>query len=449
MTKVLSKEGGDYMNIFKRKIMKEPQAQNQNYENNNTENQKLIDLEKNLNHKEECNTSVLIKLNELLQFMTQLDYVKEMILDTNTQADMIGNIAASSEELSASIEDISLFIQNSHEHTINSIEVSKNSIEKIEESFNKVQMTMEKTNEVREIMDLVNNEAKKIDDMVIIIKNVADQTNLLALNASIEAARAGEHGKGFSVVADEIKKLAENSKQQVEFIRGTVNSLTNNISNTSIALDESLTSYNESRAFMDDAIVSISGINNILSDIGDNFSSISANTEEQTATTEEMSSNLSIINDKTAVLRDNTDKTGKSFYDISKLIDELRLLSLKEASCIDTEVQIELCISDHLMWRWRVYNMILGYENLDEKNVGTHNTCRLGQWIGKLDLSDQKVKGIVNRLESPHSRLHNLAKDAIIAYRSRDIKGAEKILDEIDIASTEVVSLLKELQRIY
>lgn len=74
--------------------------------------------------------------------------------------------------------------------------------------------------------------------MVGIIKGVADQTNLLALNASIEAARAGEQGRGFAVVADEIKKLVENTKEQVEFIRNTVSQLTKEIGNTSVALTQ-------------------------------------------------------------------------------------------------------------------------------------------------------------------------------------------------------------------
>ena len=437
-------EMGENMGIFrKRKDL------NLQIEERDGEVEEIVELKKDLDYKEKCNMDALIKLNELLQFMTQLDYVKDMIMDSNTQADMVGNIAASSEELSASIEDTSLFIQNSHRDTLDSMEVSKKSVEKIEESFEKIQLTIDKTSEVRETMNLLNDEARKIDDMVVMIKNIADQTNLLALNASIEAARAGEHGRGFSVVAEEIKKLAENSKEQVEFIRGTVNSLTDKISDTSTALDDSLNSFNESRVYMDDAILSINGINNILEAIGDSFASISANTEEQTATTQEMASNIMLINDKTIILRDNTDKTGKAFYDISKLVDDLRILSLENESCIDQKAQIEISICDHLIWRWRIYNMILGYENLDEKNVGTHITCRLGQWINQQDKSDRRFTEITNRLESPHAKLHSLAKEAIIAHRNRDIIAAERILDQIDIVSREVVTILRELQRIY
>lgn len=436
--------GGKCMNLFNRKEKLESQEQS-----HIVNEEKILGLEKSLNRKEECNVNVLVKLNELLQFMTQLDYVKEMILDVNVQSEMVENVTTSSEELSTATEDISVFVQNSHKDTHDSIGISKASIDKINESFNKIEATMEKTNEVREIMHLVNDEAKKIDDMVVIIKNVADQTNLLALNASIEAARAGEHGRGFSVVADEIKKLAENTKSQVEVIRNVVSSLTKEISRTSTALDEAATSFNDSKSFVDDAVRSINGINDILASIGNSFMEISANVEEQTASTQEMSSNLMVINEKTIVLKDNTVKTGEAFYNISKIVDELRILAYEEADCIDTKTQIEICISDHLIWRWRVYNMILGFEQLNENTVGTHHTCRLGKWVEKQDLTNPRIKEYFVKLEVPHAQLHNLAKEAIRAYNNKDIDGAERILRQMDIASKEVVGVLKQLKSLY
>lgn len=125
------------------------------------DDKRIEELEEDLKHRETCNQNLLIKLNELLQFLTQLDYVKDMIIDTESQGEMVENVAASGEELSTSSEDISNFVQSCYDNTTKSMNDSNASIEKIKESFDQIEGTMEKTEEVRDTMNLVNEEAKK------------------------------------------------------------------------------------------------------------------------------------------------------------------------------------------------------------------------------------------------------------------------------------------------
>ena len=412
------------------------------------EDKKVKELEAIIKDKENSSINLLVKLNELLQYMTQLNYVKDMIMDTEEQAKMVENVAASGEELSTSSEDIANFVAECYKNTTQSTKDSNDSIEDIRESFQQIEESMEKTEEVRDTMNLVNDEAKRIVDMVVMIETIAEQTNLLSLNASIEAARAGEQGRGFSVVANEIKKLSETSKDQVISIRDIVKSLTGKITNTSAALDESLSSFNNSKKLMDNAIASVNGISGALEDIGHTFNDISANTEEQTATTEEMASNLTQINQKTIRLEEDINRTGKALFDVSSVVDEIRIIAYEACRSIDTKVQIEVCISDHLIWRWRVYNMILGYENLSEHEVGNHKTCRLGLWIESQEFKEMNSKEIIKKLEKPHEDLHILAKKAILNYDKGDIDSAEKNLDELDACSEEVVTLLRKLKNI-
>lgn len=395
---------------------------------------------------ETCTSEVLVKLNNLLAFMTSLDYVKEMILGVNKQVDLVGNVAANSQEMSSTTDEISSFVQNSYEKTLSNIEKSQKAIVKINTAFGKVEDTIEMTNKVTVTMKAVQEDTLKINNIVSIIKGVADQTNLLALNASIEAARAGEQGRGFAVVAEEIKKLAEGTKQQVEFIRGIVDKLNVEIGQSTNALEAATKSFDTSKVFINEAVSAVNETGSSLTEIGNNFMEISANIEEQTAASQEIAANLMVVNEKSLQIKLDTDRTGKSFYDISKIVDEVRVLAYQHTACIDHNTQIDVCISDHLIWRWRVYNMILGYEKLKESDVVSYKECRLGKWITKNETSLPKLKSQFQQLDKPHNQLHQLAQRAIKEYNQNNQQTAESLLNDMEICSKEVISILQKMK---
>ena len=399
-------------------------------------------------HTEEEFIEFLTKINSLLKFVTELDYIKDMLIGVNRQAEMIENVAASSEEMTAAIEDISNFVQNSSAKTNSSIKISNDSIMNIENSFKEIILSFEESKRVQVTMDKVSNEAQKINEMVTIIKGVADQTNLLALNASIEAARAGEQGRGFAVVADEIKKLAENTKQQVEHINETVNALTQEINNTSSALISSNQNFEKGKAQMDTAVGSLDNLQSDLLEINNVFAEISASIEEQTAASQEMSSAIMIVNDESKTLNKEIDKTGRAINSVSNIINDIRMEMLELSSDYKIDTQIEICMCDHLIWRWRIYNMILGYETLTEAQIGTHHTCRLGKWCDNISFENKDMCFAIKEMENPHSDLHSHAKSAVKAFNSGNHELAEKLLRDIDNDSQKVVAELKKMKRI-
>lgn len=416
-----------------------------------SENKKIDKIEAisdKITQEESCDIMTISGVNELLQYMTSLDYVKEMIVDANNQMEMVESLASSSEELNAATADISEYVQKSTLTMNNTITSTEANLEIINRTFSSLEENINQTNKVKNVMDEVTYEAEKINKIVNVINDVASQTNLLALNASIEAAHVGQHGRGFAVVADEIKKLAESTRQQAGQIQEIVDSLNFKISDTSSEIDKVIYSFNTSKKQMNDAVAGIKSITSGISSVGDSFTSISANVEEQSAATQEMTNNIMVINNSSINLKNEATKTGKAFFDISQSLDTIRINALNSRKKIDNAMMIELSKTDHLMWKWKVYNMILGNITLETETVGNHHVCRLGKWLQTLDRNQNGVSEILSKLEGPHSKIHEAAKEAIKAYNNKNSAEAERLLSVLEGNSTLVVALLNKLKEV-
>lgn len=377
---------------------------------------------------------------EILEFVTQMDYVKDMVDNISFQKKSMEEVSVSSDEMSRAIEEVADYVQSSLSITEETVSASKTSIHTIYEAFDYINKSFEEIGSVQNKMLNVVDRTKEIDALVNIISQVAEQTNLLALNASIEAARAGEAGRGFAVVADEIKKLADNSKESVNYVRKMVKSLREDIGDSEQAITEAVEVFSSGKARINEATLSMNKMGEALNGIQSNFENISANIEEQTAVTQETASRLNEINNKTKLLSEACMKTGQGIYNISSMLENIRKIAIPYFKDLKPQESTRPIKAQHLLLRWKAYNAVWGFEKLKETDIENHTTCSLGKYLKRL-ISINPSKDLERRYEI-EKRSHELTKTVIHAVNSGEKNKIDNYLKELDEVIYELVKTL-------
>ena len=170
----------------------------------------------------------------------------------------------------------------------------------------------------------LQQESNKIGSVMDVIKAVAEQTNLLALNAAIEAARAGEAGRGFAVVADEVRGLAQRTQKSTEEIEGLVAGLQNGTQQVAAVMNNSRSLTDSSVELTRKAGVSLENITRTVSNIQSMNQQIAAAAEQQSAVAEEISRSIVNVRDVSEQTATASDETAKSSVELARLGSQLQ-----------------------------------------------------------------------------------------------------------------------------
>lgn len=363
----------------------------------------------------------------------QVEQIREITSAVNNTAQSIEGVAIAT---TAEITTSALEAKSSSHASVASVKEMLEQINIIKTSFN--------------ILREENEEQKKyvveIGQITDIIGHIAKQTNLLALNAAIEAARAGEAGRGFAVVAQEVRKLAERTQLSVQDIAAKVSNLTeqtlittSHIENLSSSTDEAASKATVIEEALDKLIISIEKTEQQVENIGPMV-------QEQSATFEEIAATIDNISDTYAKTVEHSVESARKLRGTGILVEGMRNDTLRFKVNLTPVELINLAITDHQLWIWRIDSMIINNDKLDSHVAGDFKGCRLGQWFNT-ELAS-KDRNEVQKIYRTHVDFHALAENAVMAMNSGRKDEALQYLGEMHVLSDQLVKMLRELQMV-
>ena len=322
-----------------------------------------------------------------------------------------------------------------------------------------ISTAQEMKNDLHGLIEVMDNMTKVVGA----INSISSQTNLLALNASIEAARAGEAGKGFSVVAEEIRALAEETKSLTKRMGTFVDAIQEASHKSSESVDTTVAELEHINENIQN-VWKITGNNRQSMDhINDSVSSLAAVSEEISSSMNEVDNQMQYVSSECQLLQSNTESLKVSSQSISELVEPSKMIekqlteSTKIMGCmvqdafymLDNHIVINCmnsAIDAHRSWLNTLHEMA---RSGALKVLQTDCTkCGLGHFYYTFKPVNPQITTVWKELEGKHKTFHSYGTEMIAAIRSGRSQDLQQIYEKAEICSKDLISDFQTIIRI-
>lgn len=366
----------------------------------------------------------------------------EMRMTIRETSERSQTIASTSEELAASIDTVA---ENS-----SAVATETEAVQKLVDSGDQAsQRTNDTVQEIAGLAETASQKVKQLNkasdeigSIIELIEEIAFQTNMLALNASVEAARAGQAGAGFSVVAQEVRRLADQTKnatvdiaQRIRVLRDETDGISKSVEDMGGAVERGREATRETSETMQQVAERMRGVT-------EHVQNVSSVINEQKGAVTQVAEAISAV----------TDRTERNVNDVESTLDVLGdsrgilTRQMEDASELNLpKVFIQRSKFDHIMWKLRIAAMLANREDVDSRELTDHHQCSLGKWYDKVDDRSIRQLPAFVELEEPHSAVHSHGKKAASHFQRGDADAAAGELEQLADNSAQVVELLDRL----